>query len=126
MEGCARRELEDELVARELDRPRLGEHRPRRDRALGDRRQHAPLPRLLERLEVDGRRLREQFRGLWYLRRRLLRGRGSSRPVLQQLDAVGERLAREIRRRPRHLHERELERQARVAALAHVVDGDGQ
>ena len=40
--------------------------------------------------------------------------------------AEGERLAREVRAGPRHLDERELERQARVAALAHVVDGDGE
>jgi hypothetical protein len=39
---------------------------------------------------------------------------------------VGERLAREVGVRPCHLDERELERQAGVAALAHVVDGDRQ
>jgi hypothetical protein len=49
------------------------------------------------------------------------RGDGS---LLEALEAEGDRLAREIRRRTRHFHERELERQARVAALAHVVDRD--
>jgi hypothetical protein len=43
--------------------------------------------------------------------------------VLELLEAVGDRLALEVRRRTRDLDERELERQARVAALAHVVDG---
>ena len=44
--------------------------------------------------------------------------------ALEQLDAMCERLAREIGVRSRHLHDRELERQARVAALARVVDRD--
>ena len=52
--------------------------------------------------------------------RRRLRAR------LEQLEPVRERLARQVGLRARHLHERELERQARVAALAHVVDGDGE
>ena len=46
--------------------------------------------------------------------------------MLQQLDAVRERLAGEVGGRARHLDERELERQAGIAALAHVVDGHGQ
>ena len=46
--------------------------------------------------------------------------------LLQPVEPEGERLAREIRARPRHLHERQLERQARVAALPHVVDRDVQ
>ena len=45
-------------------------------------------------------------------------------PLLELLEPKGERLAREVGAGARHLHERELERQARVAALAHVVDGD--
>jgi hypothetical protein len=45
---------------------------------------------------------------------------------LQLLQAVGERLARQVGAGPRHLHERELEREARVAALAHVLDRDGE
>ena len=45
---------------------------------------------------------------------------------LELLEPVRRRLAREVGRGPRHLHERELERQARVAALAHVLDGHGQ
>ena len=40
----------------------------------------------------------------------------------EQVEAVRERLAREVRGRARHLDERELERQTRVAALPHVVD----
>ena len=44
-------------------------------------------------------------------------------PRLELLEAVGDRLALEVGGRTRHLHERELERKARVAALAHVVDG---
>ena len=44
--------------------------------------------------------------------------------LLEPLEAEGDRLAREVARGPRHLDERELERQARVAALAHVVDRD--
>src|SRR6266700_4190024 len=52
------------------------------------------------------------------------RDRGAAR--LELLEPVGDRLAREIRRRARHLDERELERQAGIATLAHVVDGDGE
>ena len=37
-----------------------------------------------------------------------------------------ERLAREIGCGPRHLYERDLERQARIGALANVVDCDGE
>ena len=44
--------------------------------------------------------------------------------LLEPLEAEGDRLAGEVARRARHLDERELERQARVAALAHVVDRD--
>ena len=39
---------------------------------------------------------------------------------------MSERLAREIAVRARHPDERKLERQPRVAALAHVLDRDGQ
>ena len=46
--------------------------------------------------------------------------------LLEPVEAEGQRLAREIRARPRHLHERQLERQARVAALPHVLDRDVQ
>ena len=46
------------------------------------------------------------------------------RAGLEELDAVHERLAREIRRRAGHLHERELEREPRVGALADVVHRD--
>ena len=45
-------------------------------------------------------------------------------PVLEQLHPMRERLAREIRVRPRHLDDRELEREPRVAALAHVLERD--
>src|SRR6266508_106980 len=43
-------------------------------------------------------------------------------PTFELLEAVGERLARKVRARSRHLHECELEREAWVAALAHVLD----
>ena len=39
---------------------------------------------------------------------------------------MSERLAREIGLRPRHLHDRELERQPGIAALAHVLHGHGE
>ena len=45
---------------------------------------------------------------------------------LEQLDAVRERLAREVGVRSRHLHERELERKPRVGALSRVLDRDGE
>ena len=45
---------------------------------------------------------------------------------LQQFEAVRSRFARQVGGRPGHLDERELERQARVAALAHVLDGHSQ
>ena len=44
--------------------------------------------------------------------------------VLELLEAVRDRLALEVGGGPGHLDERELEREPRVAALAHVVDGD--
>ena len=50
--------------------------------------------------------------------------RRSRAALLELLEAVRDRLALEVRGRPRDLDERELERQARIAALAHVVDGD--
>ena len=53
-------------------------------------------------------------------------GAATGRPRLEQLYAVGERLAREICLRACHLHEGELERQPRVGALPDVVHRDGQ
>src|SRR6185437_10730778 len=67
------------------------------------------------------RRLRRRTR-TWFAPRAWLMTLCS--PVLEHLEAVGECLTRQVGRRPRDLYERELERQARVAALAHVVDGD--
>ena len=89
-----------------------------------------PLPGLLHLGELDGRRLgcgwgRLRGRGGRLLARGSRR-RHSVRPLLELLDPVGERLARQVSARPRHLDERELERQSRVAALAHVLDGDGE
>ena len=49
---------------------------------------------------------------------------GRSASSLELLEPEGERLVRQVGARPRHLDERELERQAGIAALAHVVDGD--
>ena len=46
--------------------------------------------------------------------------------ALELLEAVRGRLALQVGRRPRDLDERELEREARVSALAHVVDGHGE
>jgi hypothetical protein len=45
---------------------------------------------------------------------------------LELLEAVGRALSRQVRAGARHLDQCELERQARVAALAHVLDGDVQ
>ena len=45
---------------------------------------------------------------------------------LQELEPVRGRLAREISRRARDLDQRELQRQPRVAALAHVLDRHGE
>src|SRR5215212_3435875 len=45
---------------------------------------------------------------------------------LQLLEPVGERLTGEIRSGTRDLDQRQLERQARIAALAHVLDRDGE
>ena len=47
-------------------------------------------------------------------------------PRLELLEPVGEGLAGQVAAGAGHLHERELERQAWVAALAHVLDGHGQ
>src|SRR5215211_5715561 len=56
------------------------------------------------------------------------RGRRLARakPRLELFDSIRERLAREVGTGARHLHEGELERQARVASLAHVFNRDGK
>ena len=46
--------------------------------------------------------------------------------LLELLEPERDRLARQVGAGPRHLDERELERQPRVAALAHVLDRDGE
>src|SRR5260221_419579 len=50
-------------------------------------------------------------------------GRGT---LLQSFEPVGRGFRGEVRARARDLDQRELERQPRVAALAHVVDRDGE
>ena len=122
-----------------LDRPRLVQHGGERDRALADRREDDARPELLHLVEAQLALrgfLRLGLRGRLGLRCRLGRGllrlgRGSrrrghavARPRLDLVEAVGERLPREVGAGPRHLHERELERQPRVAALARVLDRD--
>src|SRR4051794_39749151 len=63
-----------------------------------------------------GRRRRRRAR---LARRRRRRGSGGAvEALLQLLEAERDRLALEIGGRPRHLHERKLEREPRVAALA--------
>src|SRR5262245_3572318 len=47
-------------------------------------------------------------------------------PLLEQPEAVCQGLLREVGAGARYLHERELEREARVAALAHVLHGHGE
>ena len=61
-------------------------------------------------------------------RRRLRRGRPPRARdlLLELLEPVGDRLAREVGRRARHLHERKLEREPWVAALAEIVERDVQ
>src|SRR5262249_17419984 len=122
-------------VVLEAGRVCLAQHRRGRDRALLDRGENRPLPRLLELLELERRRLPRLgwFRtevGRGSLRRRpgrwwgLVAQRGE--PLLELLEAVGDRLAREVGRGTGDLDERELERQPGVTALPHVLDGDGE
>src|SRR5439155_962713 len=97
---------------------------------------HSARPGLLQLLELEGWRLGCGGRGrrlgrLWRDRGRHLDRLGRHRAhmaalLLELLEPEGERLARQVGARPRHLHERELERQPRIAALAHVLDGDRQ
>ena len=130
-----------------LDGTCLGEQRRDRDRSRPDRFDDVALPGIPELVELEGRELRGR-RGRRGARRRVrgLGGRGrrggrggrgrpfldrggwrhALRPRLEQLEPVGERLAREVGLRPGDLDERELERQPWVATLAHVVDRDGQ
>ena len=128
VERRARGELERERVARELRRSRLAEHGRDRDRSLGDRRDDRPRPRVLQLLELEAGRLRLRRRRSFARlgsRRRLRLQRGGHDPArLQLLEAVRERLAREVGGGARDLHECELERETRIASLAHVVDGD--
>src|SRR5438105_742723 len=46
--------------------------------------------------------------------------------LLELLQAIRQRLAREVRSGPRDLYQCKLERQARVASLPHVLNGDGE
>ncbi len=116
-------------------RPRLREEARDRDRALAHGVEDAPVPRLGDLLELDGRCLGTPQREGGSGSLRSVRAGGSRRggvgacaaPVgarLEQLDAMRERLAREVGVRARHLHERELERKPRVGALPRVLDGD--
>ena len=70
---------------------------------------------------LDGGRLDAWCRGaLWVCRRDGVRAR------FQTLDALEQGLARKVVLGLGHLHQRELERQAGIAALAHVLHGHGQ
>ena len=105
---------------------RLAQHRRRRDRLLLDGRENRPLPGFLQLLQLERHRL---FGPRCLFGPRLrdcpwdMAGMGAA---LEQLQPVRRRLAREVRRRSSHFHERELEGQARVAALAEVLDRDGE
>ena len=114
---------------------RLGEHRRRRDRALLDRRQDRAPPRLLQLLELEagGRRPGSTTPATSVVapgERQSTSSAGVSARAAGgcRCSSRSRRNASDSRERsdagPRHLDERELERQARVAALAHVVDGD--
>ena len=106
------------------------ERRPDRDRALLDGGQDRAPPRFLQLLELDARRLgaaagsRASASGVAAPCASGSAARGRGRPCSSR----SSRKASDSRERsdagPGHLHERELERQARVAALAHVVDRD--
>jgi len=119
VEVGARRKLEGERVVCEAGRRGLGEEARDRDRALTDGVDDPPVPRLGDLLELDMRSARrviwprlvdlERLRRLGGRSRRRVR-RGVRRTRLEQFHAMCERLAREIRCRPRHLHERDLER----------------
>ena len=98
-----------------------------------------PLPGLLQLREVEGRGVPAAAVRLPVRRlcRRVGVTRGGGLPgsrgwchsrqsCLEQLDAVRERLALQIRLRPRHLDQRELERQPRIAALPEVVERDSE
>src|SRR5207253_10969550 len=106
--------LDRERVTGETLRVRLAENRRGRNRLLLDGRQDRPLPGLLELLQLERRGFCRLARpclfGTWPGRRRL-DGAGV-RAALQELEAMGRRLAGEIRSRASHLDERELERQA--------------
>ena len=132
MERRRLRELERQRVAGERGGMRLRERLPDRDRPLLDRRQDRAPPRFLQLLQLDARRLggagaggggARRARGSRSAARRTAR---RASPASEPLEPKSQRLARQVRRRPRHLDERELERQARIAALAHVVDRDGE
>jgi hypothetical protein len=125
MEGRGGRKLDDEPVAVEGCRPCFAEDRGARNRAVTHGGKHGLLPRILNLLEIDVARGGGRRGG----RCRLAPGGGglSGTPTrLQLLEPVGDRLAREVGARPCHLDERELEREAGVAALADILDRDGE
>src|SRR5438874_8829477 len=132
MKSGVPRKLECQRVAGEAGRVGFAQHRCRRDRFLFYGREHGALPGFLELLEVDRRRLAgRRLLGPWH---RLLHspfggspqdGSGLD-PILELLEAVRRRLPRKVGRSPRHLDERELERQALIGPLAHVLDGHGE
>src|SRR5215831_6107104 len=104
---------------------RLAQHRGGRDRLLLDGRKNRPLPGLLKLLELERRRISPR-QGHCLFGPRFGDSpldRAGMDTAFQELEAMRGRLAREIRCGPRHLHERELEREARVAALALILDG---
>ena len=130
VERRVRRELERQRVVGQRGGVGLAEHRRGRDRAPLDRRQHRALPRLLQLLELERRRFGRAQASL--------QGQTPSGGLsLGSGGRGGPRCSSSSRRyaidsaessdaRPRHLDERQLERQARVGALAHVLDGDGE
>ncbi len=120
-------------------RPRrrgLGEQARDRDRALANGVEDAPVPRLRDLLELDLQGLQARQSGAGSTSSG---SRGGSEDVagVECIAAFGARdsssstrCASDSRERsecgPRHLHERDLERQPRIGTLADVVDRDGE
>ena len=132
MERGARGELDGQRVLGEPGRMSLAQHRCCGDRAFLDGRKDRAQPGFLQLFELERRRRRHRHgldRGL--LRTPLGVGHRDwcardVAPRLELLEPVGKGLARQVATGAGDLHERELQRQARVAALSHVLDGHGQ
>src|SRR5438876_3112038 len=125
VEGRVAGELDRERVSGQLGGMGLAQDRGGRDRLLLHRGQDRALPRFLELLELERRRFGRGLH-LGTLQRTVAwRRDGRRTALLELLEAIRDRPALEVGGRPRHLDERQLERQPGVAEQQSVAKSRG-